>query len=209
MAVSPAGLVTWAVPAAPAERECKVLITVSDRSGQEAFHAFALTVEDAEGAGPPFKGFKDKKGRWEKEDFKEKEKGRWEKEDSKKLGRWEKEDFKDKKDRWEKQDDPPRKDFKGKEPGPAVRFEVPSPIATEIRPPALEAAKVVRQLPATIGGVAVGGGGRYLILHLPKQRQLALFDVNEAKVVHHFPLAEDTVKFAAGGEKLVIRPSSR
>ncbi|HEY7425986.1 MAG TPA: serine protease, partial [Gemmataceae bacterium] len=42
----------------------------------------------------------------------------------------------------------------------------------------LEKDVVEYKLDADIADVAVGGGGRYLILHLPKPRQLAVFDVN-------------------------------
>jgi hypothetical protein len=52
--------------------------------------------------------------------------------------------------------------------------------------------------------VAVGGGGRYLILLLPSLRQLAVFDVNEAKVVKQLPVADADVKIAAGMDKLVV-----
>jgi hypothetical protein len=79
-----------------------------------------------------------------------------------------------------------------------------TPPEQAIKPPAFDGPRLEVKLPGMIGGVAVGGAGRYLVLHLPYQRNLALFDVNEAKVVHYFPLAEDSVKFAAGSEKLVI-----
>src|SRR5262249_14536761 len=49
--------------------------------------------------------------------------------------------------------------------------------------PALEAE--VRALPATVGDVAAGGGGRYLVMSLPRLRKLAVFDVQEDKVAHY------------------------
>jgi hypothetical protein len=73
-----------------------------------------------------------------------------------------------------------------------------------LKPPTLEGTRVVRQLPALVQEVAVGGGGRYLILHLPRVRQLAIFDVNEARVVHYVPLAGDGARFAACRDKLLI-----
>jgi hypothetical protein len=41
-------------------------------------------------------------------------------------------------------------------------------------------------------------------LHLPRERKLAIFDVNEAKITKYLPVAEDDVKFAAGRDKLVV-----
>src|SRR5262249_18008072 len=52
--------------------------------------------------------------------------------------------------------------------------------------------------------VCVGGAGRFLILRLPQQRKLAIFDANEAKIVKYLPVAEDTVKVAAGRDKLFV-----
>ena len=78
-----------------------------------------------------------------------------------------------------------------------------------LRPPTLDQDTVVRKLPDAADDVVVGGGGRYLIFHLPKTRQLAVFDAAEAKVVKYLPVAEDTVHMAAGLDKLVVAlPSS-
>jgi hypothetical protein len=78
------------------------------------------------------------------------------------------------------------------------------PVALDIKPPVLGGERLERLLPGPISDVGVGGGGRFLILLLPRQRQLAIFDVNEAKVVKYLPVAEDEVKFAAGMEVLVV-----
>ena len=57
--------------------------------------------------------------------------------------------------------------------------------------------------------MAATGGRRdtlnmgYQILHLARAGKLAIFDVNEAKVVKELPAPED-LKFAAGLDKLVI-----
>ncbi len=78
-----------------------------------------------------------------------------------------------------------------------------------ITPPVLQG-EMVRPLPSPVAAVAVGGGGRYLVLHLRKLRKLAVFDVNEARVVNLLPLAEDNVAFAAGRDKLLVAlPGSR
>src|SRR5262249_10724855 len=52
--------------------------------------------------------------------------------------------------------------------------------------------------------LCLGGGGRYLIFHLPKARKLAVFDVSEARIIKYLPLTEDKIFFAAGLEKLVV-----
>ncbi len=79
-----------------------------------------------------------------------------------------------------------------------------SPSGAALQAPVLEGDKVTVALSAPVADVAVGGGGRFLVLHLARQRKLAIFDVNEAKIVHSIPLTEDNVKFAAGLDKLVI-----
>jgi hypothetical protein len=63
---------------------------------------------------------------------------------------------------------------------------------------------LVRRLPAAFRTVAVGGGGRYLIFHLPRLRKLVVFDVSATRLVHYVDLAEHDVKFAAGLDKLFI-----
>jgi tetratricopeptide (TPR) repeat protein len=74
----------------------------------------------------------------------------------------------------------------------------------DIDPPALAGDKVVYELTSAARDVAVGGGGRYLILHLPRDGKLAVFDVNEARVVKTIPAPDNDLKFTAGLEKLVV-----
>src|SRR5262249_1625461 len=57
---------------------------------------------------------------------------------------------------------------------------------------------------APAGDVCVGGGGRFLLLHLPRERKLAVFDANEAKVVKYLPVPEDKPLLAAGRDQLVV-----
>jgi hypothetical protein len=100
----------------------------------------------------------------------------------------------------------------GKEVGSLSRFlgvqGVPQPgeeeIFLDLEEPKLEKNVVVRELDAPIADVAVGGGGRYLILHLPKVEKLAVFDVNQAKVVKLLPARDANLKFTAGLDKLVV-----
>ncbi len=78
------------------------------------------------------------------------------------------------------------------------------PTTVVITPPALAEDRVVKKLPEVFADVAVGGGGRYLIFHMPKLKKLAAFDVNEARVTRYIPLAEEDIVYAAGLDCVVI-----
>ena len=84
----------------------------------------------------------------------------------------------------------------------AIQVKPPKPVT--IKPPVLEKDRVVRQLPAAVNDVAVGGNGRFLILHLPALRKLAIFDANEGRVIHYLAVTGETVKFTAGMDKLIV-----
>ncbi len=73
-----------------------------------------------------------------------------------------------------------------------------------ITPPALSSDKVIVALPAEAENAAFGGGGRYMILHLPRLHKLAIFDVNAAKITRYISLGSDDIFFAAGNEKLIV-----
>src|SRR5262249_19026284 len=83
-----------------------------------------------------------------------------------------------------------------------ILFAPPLPVA--IRPPELEAEKVFRELPGPVADVAVGGGGRLLVLLLAQSRKLAVFDVSDAKIIKEIPVAANDVKIAANMNKLVV-----
>lgn len=74
----------------------------------------------------------------------------------------------------------------------------------QIIPPELDDDRVTLKLPGAAAAIAVGGGGRYLILHLKSLRQAAVFDVNAGKVVKYLPLPSDDVALAAGAEHLIV-----
>lgn len=78
------------------------------------------------------------------------------------------------------------------------------PSKVVISPPTLADEKVVKKLPEAFSDVVLGGGGRYLIFHLPKLKKLAVFDVNEARITNYIPLTEDTISFAAGLDAIVV-----
>jgi len=73
-------------------------------------------------------------------------------------------------------------------------------------PPAGGAPKgaLVRALKGEVSDVAVGGGGRYLLLVSKKARKLAIFDVNAADVVKTVSLPTDNVLVAAGARKFIV-----
>jgi hypothetical protein len=69
---------------------------------------------------------------------------------------------------------------------------------------------LVRKLESSIRDVAVGGGGRYLILTLKESRKLAVFDVNAADVVKTIALPSENALVAAGaGTLFVAYPDQR
>ncbi len=78
------------------------------------------------------------------------------------------------------------------------------PANTDPPQPPIGPKKVVKKLPGTITNLAVGGGGRYLILHLAREHKLAIFDVKEARVARYITLTDDNVKFTAGQDKIVM-----
>ncbi len=94
--------------------------------------------------------------------------------------------------------------------------DLPLHAGREIRPPSVPMGEVAsgealigpgsveRKLPRTISDVAVGGGGRYLLLTVQGGRKLAIFDANAADVVKMIPLAYPGSFVAAGAEKFVI-----
>ena len=67
-----------------------------------------------------------------------------------------------------------------------------------------EKVPLVRTLESKIDDVAVGGGGRYLILTLKDARKLAVFDVNAADIVKTITLPSESVLVAAGAKSLVV-----
>jgi hypothetical protein len=93
------------------------------------------------------------------------------------------------------------------DPRPPTDQRPPEPPPIEVAP--LTADKETRSLPGAVDDLCAGGNGRYLILHIPSKRQLAVFDCLQLKVVKYLPVAEDKVKFAAGRDKLfVILPTA-
>jgi S1-C subfamily serine protease len=59
-------------------------------------------------------------------------------------------------------------------------------------------------LPDYISNVAVGGGGRFLILYLRTLHQLAIFDTSVARIVKYLPTGSQKIVFTAGAEQLMV-----
>jgi hypothetical protein len=88
-----------------------------------------------------------------------------------------------------------------REPGGVAAAD---PSAVPIAPAAVADERTVRPLPEPYADVVPGGGGRYLVFHLPRLRKLAVFDVSAARVTGYVPAPEDKVAFAAGLEYVVL-----
>lgn len=100
--------------------------------------------------------------------------------------------------------DKPRRDKNPPPPKPETRLELPPlPAALEIKPAPVKE-ETSYKLPESASRLRVGGGGRFLILLLPTARKLAVFDVNEAKIVRYIAVPDEEVQFAAGMTKLLV-----
>jgi S1-C subfamily serine protease len=65
--------------------------------------------------------------------------------------------------------------------------------------------RTIKDLPAPVDDVALGGGGRYLILSLPQVRKLMVLDVTKASAEKYIALSEaGPVRIAAGADKLLV-----
>jgi len=80
----------------------------------------------------------------------------------------------------------------------------PGVVLPPLHPSEETADKSVFNLPSLIDEVAVGGGGRYLILSLKSLQKLAVFDFNAGRIVRYISVDSSDYHFAAGGQSLVI-----
>jgi hypothetical protein len=60
------------------------------------------------------------------------------------------------------------------------------------------------RLAGAVTDLAVGGGGRCVLLAMGRRKELALFDVSAARVVKTLPLADEAVLVAAGATQAVL-----
>ncbi|AMV22811.1 hypothetical protein VT84_00265 [Gemmata sp. SH-PL17] len=87
---------------------------------------------------------------------------------------------------------------------PTGKLTFPVPVAVELKPAPLDKDAVELKLPGKVSDAVVGGGGRYWCLLLSDQKQVAVFDVNQAKVTKYIPLAGGSACLAAGMNKLLV-----
>lgn len=78
-----------------------------------------------------------------------------------------------------------------------------TPLVTAIHPPKLSSDRESLFLGAPAADLNVAAAGRYLLVTLSRNKQLAVFDVNEAKVVKTLPLSETGTKVTAGATVIV------
>ncbi len=99
-------------------------------------------------------------------------------------------------------DPPPTKETPTKKKESFPRFPAVPPVdipPTELDRPSLE---IPLSTPATT--VCVGGGGRYLLLLLPLERRIVVFDVSLAKIVKSIAVDSQMVLCAAGFDSFVL-----
>ena len=80
------------------------------------------------------------------------------------------------------------------EPGGVGEFDAPD----------LKADELIVPLPGLISNVVAGGGGQFLIIHLEREQQLAIFDTSLAKIAGYIALDESDVLYAAGMDDILI-----
>src|SRR5262245_22812751 len=100
----------------------------------------------------------------------------------------------------------PRKEDPPKPPEPPVLepFDLGVVEALEIKPCPIKGDSEERSLPGTVSDMTLAGGGRLIILGMASLRKIAIFDVNEARVVKYLPMGESGAILAAGMDKLFV-----
>lgn len=68
----------------------------------------------------------------------------------------------------------------------------------------MQSDKVEIKLPGNVENIAVGGGGKYLILQISKMNKFAIFDTSKLKIVDYIPMLSTDVLFTAGATKLIV-----
>lgn len=117
---------------------------------------------------------------------------------------------------------PPPVKFRPPIPAPPVRPERPPALAAPdvtaprwhpvvafpISPASLTQERSEVRLPGSVADVCVGGGGRFLLIAMPQEKQVAVFDASQAKVVKYLAIAGDNPRIAAGMDKLFVADRS-
>lgn len=91
-------------------------------------------------------------------------------------------------------------------PKPKDEFSLTPVIGTQqlISAPALESDPYTVPLPAQLDQVAVGGNGRYIVMHLPKRQRLAVFDVNTLKLTESDEPSDGQGTLIAAGQNRMV-----
>jgi hypothetical protein len=75
-----------------------------------------------------------------------------------------------------------------------------------LAPPKLDKPIVEKGVPGTITSSLLGGGGRYLVLHLAASRTAAVFDINDATLVKTIEVAPDALLAATVDRLIIVSP---
>lgn len=67
-----------------------------------------------------------------------------------------------------------------------------------------EAAVKEIELPALVGDASLAAGGKLLLLHLPKTKKVAVYDIAEGKITEYLSLGSETARIAGGLSKMVV-----
>src|SRR5262249_24372926 len=91
-------------------------------------------------------------------------------------------------------------------PWKGIHLTKPLPPAkpAAIKPTELTEESTVVRLAGPVSDTTVGGAGRFLILHLPRERTFAVFDVSAGKVVKSLPMPKGQYLAAARLDRFVV-----
>jgi hypothetical protein len=91
-------------------------------------------------------------------------------------------------------------------PKPKDTFEL-KPVTgalPKITPPTLAADPTTVDLGGKVGQVAVGGGGKYIVMHFPDKGELQVFDASTGRIAATAPADTGDVRLAAGLSRVVL-----
>jgi hypothetical protein len=104
--------------------------------------------------------------------------------------------------------DPPVKPNPVAPPEPAKPKPGPGIVRPAFNPamitPTKAADKAEIKLPGPVDATGFGGGGRYVLLRIPSEKQVAVLDVCEGKIAKYIPIPEEGAFIAASNEHLFV-----
>ena len=82
----------------------------------------------------------------------------------------------------------------------------PAELKCEPAEPPIAAGEAIKKikLPSALGEMVVGGGGRFILIHLPDLEKIGLLDVSQGKIVKYFSATDDQTLIAASANHFVI-----